>query len=283
MTVGQGDYGDVLRLGFFRLGQLLCTVLANIRVDQGLLCLETRYYQLEKSEKDAVSYLLGMAVAKVIGEALLRIPWLRHVSRSPGVTLTHGSKPAKSKVLLHRQTRSARAPDLIGLDQNGEAHVVEAKGSCSGFNGGSLQHAIDQVSQVTLVNGRPPATRVACFADCSTSGIRATAVDPDRPETGVALDFDPDSMIGEYYRPFLHSYWTEASSERLGGFDYRVRPIGVPDLYLGVREDVLEAVRRPASFERLRSLTATNEAGFERGDREISASADGTILFGVLP
>ncbi len=26
MTVGQGDYGDVVRLGFFRLGQLLCTV-----------------------------------------------------------------------------------------------------------------------------------------------------------------------------------------------------------------------------------------------------------------
>ncbi len=108
-------------------------------------------------------------------------------------------------------------------------------------------------------------------------------MDPDRPETGIALEFDPNSLLGEYYRPFLHRYWTEASSERVGGFVYRVRPIGVPELYLGVREDVLEAVRSPESFQRLRSLPDTSDLGFERGDREISASADGTILFGLLP
>jgi hypothetical protein len=223
-----------------------------------------------------------MAITKLIAEDLLHVAWLKHLASSEGVTLAKAPRQAPAKVVLCASQVRGAAPDLLGFDPGGGAHVFEAKGSCSGFRLATLQHAIEQVSQVTLVNGNAPATRVACFADCSMMGIRATVIDPNAPDVGIAVDSDVNATLSSYYRPFLDRRWTGAAEMAVGDFRYRYRPIGVPSVFFAVRTDYLQTAASPAPFEGLSLLARNFDAQFTRESPlgPISAFADGTALMG---
>jgi hypothetical protein len=81
MMVGKAGYRDVRRAGILRLAQLLCTTLANTRSIGRRVCMDSSFYDLEKSEKDSVTYYLGMGLTKRTAEALLSIPWLVHLTK----------------------------------------------------------------------------------------------------------------------------------------------------------------------------------------------------------
>ncbi len=285
MTVGQGGYRSVFRLGFFRLAQLLCTILANVNDTNDNLRINRRYYDLEKSEKDSVSYLLGMAFTKVFAEKLLKIKWLRHLKNVPNVSIQRGLNPNPPKITLYNNTKRARTPDLVGFDDIQGVHIFESKGSCSGFNTTFLQHAIDQVSQVSEINSIAPKTRVAFFSNCNTSGINVHIVDPTRLENGYNIEFDKSNPIRGYYDLFLNDFWRNAPTRKILGQLYRVRQIGVPDLFFGINEKILEYLKTDIDYNTIVewSLEMEDYDGMiDDNSIYASISNDGTALFGSL-
>ncbi len=286
MTVGQQGMIATSQLGFFRLIQLLSTIFANVEQSNNSLCIHNRYYKLDKSEKDTVSFLLGMAVTKHIASELLNVPWLIHVSKYQHIQLVNTNKQVRSKLQLYSNQKIPKAPDLLGFDSSGNCHIFEAKGSCSQkLNTSTLQHAIDQVSQVQSVNGKTPSTLVACFAHCLTTGINAKIIDPEPPKSGVAYEYNLDQIIRDYYNQYDQMFGTSNSKRTFGNIEYLIRPLGVPNLYFGIRNDFLKIARESESYKRITSLVhdSSIKSNFFEQDAEISASKDGTILFGSLP
>jgi hypothetical protein len=289
MMVGHACYRDAYRAGVLRLTQLLCMALGNVRSRGGRVCLDRRFHQLEKSEKDSIAYHLGMGLTKLSAEFLLDIPWLVHYRTIGTVTRPRGATPVPPKVQLYVSHKRPREPDLVGLDTNRDAHVFEAKGSGSRFKGSELQHAIGQVSQVAAVNGRAPRTRVACFFECSTAGIDARIVDPDGDDPPVSIVFDEEEFFREYYRMFLGDpSWAEADIVETAGRAYRVQRMGAPDLFFGIREDYYEALQSGKAASALPLLARDDEGDRVRAvdlqDELISVSRDGTVLinFGAV-
>ncbi|GAG91199.1 unnamed protein product, partial [marine sediment metagenome] len=171
MMVGQSGLRGMFELCFYRLAQLLCLTLANIEKHNGYLKLVDSFYNLDASEKRAVSYHIGMGLAKACAELLLKIPWLQHISKNPNVILSYNNLNLPPKISLYNTNKNPKAPDLLGFDVAKQPHIFEAKGYSSGMNFSALQHAINQVSQVISVEQKAPFTRVACFYDMSGISI----------------------------------------------------------------------------------------------------------------
>lgn len=90
--------------------------IAYTKTENGNLALADNFYNLDTSEKNPITYRLGMAITKLVAERELNIPWLLHVDRlvELGIaTITTGTK---------------ERGDLAGLDIDNIWHVLESKG-----------------------------------------------------------------------------------------------------------------------------------------------------------
>lgn len=99
------------------------------------------FCNLDPSEKGAVSFFFGMAIAGVVAQEYFKIAWLLHYDlyrRRYHIPHTQGEKP-----------------DLLGPERGDDNkwHIFEAKGRSSGFDKKAMEHAKMQKRKASLVNG----------------------------------------------------------------------------------------------------------------------------------
>jgi hypothetical protein len=157
------------------------------------LRLSDRYRSLDGSEKGAVTYWHGMALAKIVAEAELGIPWLAHVDQmreSGALTITAGS---------------SERGDLVGRDTNARWHIIEAKGRSNPYAQSLVTKAKNQSARVKSINGQPPATTTACIASLFTEPISVLLDDPAAHDEGNGEQWliREDKFFGQYYRGII--------------------------------------------------------------------------------
>lgn len=246
MMVGCGGWGEFGKRGLFRLTYLGSLALSSTEKSNHGISLATSFWNLDMSEQIPTSYHIGMGVTKAFSEDCLSIPWLSHISSYKNRIIWNGPTAA-AKVSLHSPPagKKAKEPDLIGYDFNGNPHILESKGYSSGFKGSALQHAINQVSQVSSVSGVNPETRVAVFNDLSKNPFQARIVDPEGPEMeGCSIEWPLSQCIKDYYSVFLEnqedSIFFEINNQPYIGFD-----LIYPGIRIGLNKKLFDYLLQP--------------------------------------
>jgi hypothetical protein len=154
------------------------------------LCLSRDYIDLDMSEKGAATYWYGMALAKLVAESELSIPWLAHVDRM------------RASGVLTTSSGSNERGDLVGRGPNNDWHVLEAKGRSHQYSKSLVTSAKGQAGRITAIGGQPPATTSACIASLFAQPISVLLDDPaDVPdESGETWVIEDDRFFGEYYQ-----------------------------------------------------------------------------------
>jgi hypothetical protein len=281
MTVGQSGYSQVFNQGFWRLCSLFSLTYSNVDTNRRSLTLSNTFKGLQQSEKVTVSYHLGMGLAMASASNLMNVPWLVHLDSIPGVVLGSLNGQVPTKFQLHSTRKTAREPDLIGFDNQRNAHVFEGKGYSNGINTSELQHAIDQVSQVVTINGVAPATRTVMFSDLSPSPFLITIIDPDDDESiGYQMTVNFNSFLRTHYSVFAETnIWSNATLFSVGDNLFRAFPIGKPNYFFGIASRILDQLPNIFSStitDRFTTLEAINPEIL--GDT-LAIGQDGTILF----
>ena len=140
VTVGRRNRGQLFRHGVSSMHELWwrsSMIYANVLTQWGgYMARSDAFKDLDPSEKGAVTYFLGLAVAKLLAARLLSVPWLVHLDR---VVHTLG-------IRLSGRSR----PDLIGYGHSRGWIVVEAKGRSSKLPQGLLQRSKTQTRWVDI-------------------------------------------------------------------------------------------------------------------------------------
>src|SRR5687767_4042942 len=83
ISVGRAELFHILRHGPFSAFEIIyraAIVYANLReTGTGELARSKAYEGLDPSEKGAISYFMGLTLAKLLSEKLLDVPWLMHL------------------------------------------------------------------------------------------------------------------------------------------------------------------------------------------------------------
>jgi hypothetical protein len=195
ITVGRRNWEDVLKFGTYSGLDILwrvAMVRANLREDPntGRLHRSDVFDALDRSEKGAVSYFLGMCFAKLALEKLFRVRWLLHLD----------VYNASLNGYLAFNTR----PDLVGLDARQQWTVVEAKGRSWGMPDDTMTTAKRQTRSLRRINDQFPALRVAVGSGFFSEGIKTRIWDPeDYDDDAPDVPIDPEVFLKAYYRPLI--------------------------------------------------------------------------------
>src|SRR5260370_3423310 len=83
ISVGKAQLQNLAQYGVFSAFEMtyrIAIVYANLRETvQGTLRRSSAYNGLDPSEKGAISYFLGLTMAKLLAGQLLEVPWLMHL------------------------------------------------------------------------------------------------------------------------------------------------------------------------------------------------------------
>jgi len=194
VTVGRRNWADVLKFGTYSVLEALwrlAMIRANlVETPAGRLRQSDAFRALDRSEKGAVSFFLGLVLTKLVAEKLFGVPWLLHLD-------VYRQQLAPRFLLPER-------PDFVGMDAFGLWTVVESKGRCRGLPNSLLNQAKRQTQSIGSILGQVPALWLAVATDFSGGGLRARLRDPDEPEpTAVDLDLSPEHHMRAYYRPIV--------------------------------------------------------------------------------
>lgn len=280
VTVGAQRFLDVFSFGLrglvHRFGMGLSAV-SFLEQSPAGLCVAARYRSLDGSEKGAVTYWYGMALAKIVAEIELGIPWLAHVDQmraSGALTITSGS---------------SERGDLVGRDARARWHVVEAKGRSNSYPQSLVDSAKGQSARVTAINSQSPATTFACIASLSTQPISVLVDDPPPEDDGNGEQWRirEDDFFKQYYRSiieYLRSY--AAHEENFGGADFVVAPL-FPFLRDYVHPSPLTFESWQLRLGLLKSIYETPERASDAQqkvprDDEGKVGGDGIAVFGAF-
>lgn len=224
VTVGKPGAGYLFVHGWHSINDIIVrihTIYATLRESGGQFRRSTLYDAQDPSEKGATSYFLGMAVAKLFAEKLLKTPWLFHFSMTGPLGL-----PVR--------VRGALEPDLLGWLPGGSWLVAEAKGRTNSFSQSALDKAKRQTKAVTAVSGTPPNLRVAVQAHFDP-GLSARLHDP-KPAEGAnrKIDVDLAAAMQRYYA-FANSVTSAPTRSRvIAGRRYDFASVGDTGVELGM-------------------------------------------------
>jgi len=251
VTVGRRNWADVLQFGTYSVLEALwrlAMVRANlIQAFDGSLRRSGAFRNLDRTEKAAVSYFLGLVLTKLIAEKLFRVPWLLHLD--------------VYRMLLAPQFDGPERPDFVGMDSAGLWIVFESKGRYGGLPKGVLDRAKTQARSIRNVSGVAPVLQVAVGTHFSGGDLRARLRDPDEHEpAAVDLELSPETHMQAYYRPIIDLIdATAPQSERhetASGVFIRTTLSGM-DAALSVDERIVRwyRERQPDLFQVLQHLS----------------------------
>lgn len=176
---------------------------------------------LDPTEKGAVSYFLGMTIAKLFCDRLLNCPWMMHLD--------------VFRPMLNTALAGRSRPDLVGEANNGDWVAIESKGRVSAPNADAKDKAKAQAERLLSVNGLAPALNIGAITYFRNDVLHFFWRDPRagerEPPNPMELSVD-DSDWQHYYRPVLeiiHSrpedfktMLTQPLAVRLEGLDIQV-------------------------------------------------------------
>lgn len=279
ITVGNPSFfnwKDIKTHGFFRtlsnsVIQKFLLVQANIESNPNGMYLHPIYKTYVSDQKRIVSYNLGMAVAKLYAERLLKIPNLIHVESLKKVgAITFVNKINKSQ-----------EPDLVGQTSDGEWHVFEAKGTSSKYLGTQIIEAKEQARQVETIHGVNPTTISACATFFGEDKIFSKIVDPE-PEEGKEIEIDISKFFDNYYSPFFAMREFSNSNFKLNKFDnLEFNSIDIHtdklNLTIGIEVEVYELLQEK-NFALIQEYYSRKKNIDLNQDNQISIGLDGFIV-----
>lgn len=195
ISVGRAELIHIVQHGEYSLFEIVyraAMIFANLRQDEaGQITRSEAYDGLDPSEKGAISYFVGLTIAKAFAELTLNVPWLMHLDVYRD----------ELKVALAGQSR----PDLVGLTADGKWVAIEAKGRTNSFEMGALNNAKSQAQMLSTIGGEEPALRVGMVTHFGDGRLQFRASDPPRDESRnrVELPLNRGRLIEGYYRPFV--------------------------------------------------------------------------------
>lgn len=193
ITVGRREFPHVLRHGlfsWFEIAYRAALIFANLCGESGQIRRSPAYDGLDPSEKGAVSYFLGLTMAKAFAERRLGVPWLMHLD-----VYREELQP-----VLEGQSR----PDLVGQTTDARWVGIEAKGRTNDVKGPALERAKNQARLLRTVAGEEPLLRVGMVSHFRGGNLQLAISDPEarRDEKALDLPLSRDQLQRDYYRPF---------------------------------------------------------------------------------
>jgi hypothetical protein len=249
ITVGRAGMRDVSKYGLFSAFEVVyrtAMVYANLQeTAYSSLTRSPAYNALDPSEKGAISYFLGLTMAKLFAWRCLQVPWLLHLDVYRD-RLDVSTEPGKSK------------PDLVGLDSSGSWVVVESKGRTNDFDQRALDKAKSQSKTVRAISGATPKYRVGLQSYFSDGILRLSVDDPESSDREYSFDLPltREMLEHDYYQPFRDSLTPDSGARRVSyaGRDYIIRPEPSFDFAFG-----LDAERSAAPAETAAEGDAIND------------------------
>jgi hypothetical protein len=254
VTVGRRNSAGVSQFGiysFYELMYRLFMVYANLRRDSdGRLRQTKAYKKLDRSEKSAVSFFLGMAVAKLVADKVLSVPWLVHMSRFSGGALL--------------------SPDLVGRRMDpvtgalSDWLALEAKGRTNAATADTIKAAVKQAKTAFSLfanGGLVTPLRCACVTHFPRAAMRVHLEDPPakKRRSRRRLDVSDADYFSRYYEPIttlIDSRQSTETVQKIAGLSYRVVRFEELDMSLGycesVREGLLKGGCRDHNLTRIR-------------------------------
>lgn len=245
ISVGKAQLQDLSLYGVFSALEMTyrtAIIYANLQQSpNGYVQRSSAYDGLDPSEKSAISYFIGLTMAKLLAGRLLSVPWLMHLD--------------VYRKLLAPVLAGKSRPDLVGIDTSGNWIVVEAKGRTNNFVASVLDAAKLQTQQLTTIQGFVPLLRVASESFFDTAGILSVALsDPPGKRTEVPdLPLTPGLILDSYYRPFqtrLHEA-TMVGDEKLRGEVFRIAHLPELDMWVGLSQ----RNRVPGTFKKTKPIS----------------------------
>ncbi|MBE9527160.1 MAG: hypothetical protein IME94_09330 [Proteobacteria bacterium] len=279
ITIGHGSWYSAFNHNIFRVGELICKALAFSEIVNSNLVLTKGFHRLNQSEKATVSYYFGQGLTKLYSEKHLKVKYLFHVDDYISFINYHTKGSAKSKITIGNSSKNASRPDLIGFVKRNNSHILEAKGNSTGYQKNTMQHAINQVSQIISYNGVTPLTRTACFFDLSNTPIKGIIIDPENDDNGIILEFDEDAAMNKYYSFFIENYQRFTRTINIGKYEYSVAAIGSPNINFGFDKRILELEKYKLLDNDLYPDGIDDLPLSDFENNEFSLGLDGVLLF----
>lgn len=234
MTVGK-TRRDVLRHGRYSLADFLhriACIYAYYDIKDGHVVRSPAFSTLDPSEKAIASFYLGMAMAKLYAEKVLKIPWLMHISRyEASWSLKYGA--------------SRKRPDLFGCNAAGDWAVVEAKGR-DRVTGALVTKMQGQKSSVATINGAAPAHRIGAATRFEGGQLALRVVDPPAGRGAQEVPIDPTAWLRDYYTPIVDLI---ADGDHQVEEGYLIGVIPSTDISVGLSDEIVawvdESRQRP--------------------------------------
>lgn len=265
ITVGRNGWREVVKNGrfsSFEMAYRASLLYANLREDGGGRIVRSAAYDgLDPSEKSAVSYFVGLTMAKLFADKLLGVSWLLHLDVYRRLT---------------PQLRGNTRPDLVGLDPSGRWIVVEAKGRTNSITEALMKSAKLQTRGLKSIAGQSPVLRMACAAYFSSGELTLRVEDPVEPfGDAPSLDVSEDDVLERYYQPMtdvLNRSGREISEETVGGRTASVVQIDELDFGVGMLTGVKQGLNsEPGRRSRLASLVPERGLPLDRIEKEAAA------------
>lgn len=169
--------------------------------DDGYIIVSDNIKYLDSSEKNFISYYIGMFMTKLISRKIFHYEYLVHL----GIVSTY------KKVV-----RFNKEPDLVGFNKKGNKYALfEAKGR-QVVRPKMVMDAKNQINAVKYINGKKPSVGVVCVAHPIKEGSRVVCsiYDPIPDENGK-IDVSIGELLYLYYLPIY-----ELIQEQGGGETY---------------------------------------------------------------
>jgi hypothetical protein len=188
---------------------------------------------LDPSEKGAISYFLGLAVAGLFARRVLDAPWMMHLD--------------VFRPLLNPVLRGRSRPDLVGQTQSGDWIALECKGRVSAPSADAKDKAKAQAQRLVSVNGISPILRVGAITYLSKETLQFFWRDPD-PDREVRnpIEVEADPSVWRYhYTPVLELIRSIPNAYETMRRRAEIQRVEEADLDIGIHPRVIEALENP--------------------------------------
>lgn len=239
VTVGRSGWPDAFAGGYHRWFEIAGTIfetLAYAETMKGNLVATDVFWELDASEKAVFSYKAGQALAKLVVESHLDVPWLTHLSR------------LVKRGVVNLSPNTSQHPDLVGRDWSNNWHVVEAKGRSNFPESRLLRQAKAQAQAVIAVRGKPPSTSCGCVSLLYRRPFAVEIEDPrDEPLNPIEVAINDDGFFRMYYDLVegmrlsgdrIESRYVDTAEGRVG---YQVVRIPETTVGVGIRSEIFTA------------------------------------------
>jgi hypothetical protein len=225
-------------------------------VNNNTIALPQGYNVLDQSEKTVLSYYTGMTIAQLVADQIL------------GITEPIHARSMKECGLLETDAESRSIPDIVGRDNSGNWHVIEAKCRNRRPDEEKINDwKLKQAQAVMTINGVPPQGTTSC---CITSQWRNYCVDFVDPASEdethgkekekVDMKIDTDDLRRCYYQPFVDLFKDRDLRESYQKNEILFKPLASDPLHketccIGIRKSVLDQAinREPFSGRKYES------------------------------